>query len=190
MLAALACLRYRIEPHIVCYGRPPAGPRATCGCIAGWAPGAVHGLPGGRRWTRHRGVTAELRAAGRRPYPVPGGATRWARSVTCGPAGNWPLSCRPGSAAGRVVAGHRVLRDQAGLLAGVALTGAACQVVGRDDSRPRPNAAAGSAAWPPRPPRWPAGTRPSRSPTSGTAGSGRGTVSRRPPGGTRPGWSR
>ena len=82
MLAALACLRYGIEPHIVCYGRArrreAAEPRATCGCTAGsgWTCGSP-ARPTGRRWTRaSRRSPAELRAAGRHPYPVPrGGAT-------------------------------------------------------------------------------------------------------------------
>ena len=78
MLAALACLRYRIEPHVVCYGSSGRRTRATCGCTAG--SGRTCGSPAtrtGPRWTPGiEAVTAELRAAGRRPYPVPrGGAT-------------------------------------------------------------------------------------------------------------------
>src|ERR1039458_685435 len=82
MLAALACLRDGLEPHVVCYC--PATPHES---------GHAQGNMRLHRWlgvdVRFTGVperssvdagieavTAELRAAGRHPYPVPrGGAT-------------------------------------------------------------------------------------------------------------------
>ena len=115
MLAALACLRYGIEPHVVCYGtRPPRQPRATCGCTAGSA--STCGSPGDPdRASVDAGieaVAAELRAAGRRPYPVPrGGATPlgalgYVRASLELAAQLDELGEQPSGA----VAGHRVVR--------------------------------------------------------------------------------
>ncbi len=144
MLAALACLRHGIEPHVVCYG-------CGDGCEAGQAEGNMRlhrwlgvdvrftGAP--ERSSVDAGiaaVTAGLRAAGRRPYPVPrGGATPLGTlgyvraSVELAaqlagrgepPAGLWLATGSCGT--------------QAGLLAGAALTGAPYQVVGVTVSRP------------------------------------------------------
>ena len=144
MLAALACLRYGIEPHVVCYG-------SGAGCEAGQAEGNMRlhrwlgvdvrftGTP--ERSSVDAGiaaVTAELRAAGRRPYPVPrGGATPlgalgYVRAsvelaaqlagLDEAPAGLWLATGSCGT--------------QAGLVAGAALTGAPYQVTGVTVSRP------------------------------------------------------
>ncbi len=144
MLAALACLRHGIEPHIVCYG-------SGAGQQAGRAEGNMRlhrwlgvdvrftGIP--ERPSVDAGiaaVTAELRAAGRRPYPVPrGGATPLGAlgyvraSVELAaqlagrgepPSGLWLATGSCGT--------------QAGLLAGAALTTAPYQVVGVTVSRP------------------------------------------------------
>jgi len=82
MLAALACLRYGLEPHVVCYGEPT---RHEAGRALGnmrlhrWLGVDVRFTGAPERSSVDAGieaVTAELRAAGRRPYPVPrGGAT-------------------------------------------------------------------------------------------------------------------
>ncbi len=194
MLAALACLRYRIEPHIVCYGTAPARAEGNLR-LHRWLGTRVRFTGSAERSSVDAGIealSAELRAVGRRPYPVPrGGATplgafgylRAGQELATQlagldrpPAGVWLATGSGGT--------------QAGLLAGLALTGPAYHVVGVTVSRRPPNAAAGWATWPPRPPRWPAGTRNSPSQTSGTAGSARATASRRPPGRPRPGWSR
>jgi D-cysteine desulfhydrase len=139
MLAALACLRYQIEPHIVCYGT--------------WA--AAEGNMRLHRWLgvdiRFTGdpdrssvdagieaVAAELRAAGRHPYPVPrGGAT---------PLGVLGYVRASAELAGQLDAlGERPAAlwlatgscgTQAGLVAGAALTAAPYDVVGVTVSRP------------------------------------------------------
>ena len=149
MLAALACLRYGIEPHIVCYGS------ACYGTGAGHEAGRAEGNMRLHRWlgvdVRFTGeaerssvdagiaaVTGELRATGRHPYPVPrGGATPLGAlgyvraSVELAgqlaglderPAGLWLATGSCGT--------------QAGLVAGAALTGASYQVVGVTVSRP------------------------------------------------------
>ena len=138
-------------------------------------------------------VTAELRAAGRRPYPVPrGGATPLGAlgyvraSVELAaqlaglderPAGLWLATGSCGT--------------QAGLVAGAALTGAALPGGGRDREPPgrgvrRPGPGAGRRGGRAGRDRG----RPSARRTCGTAGSGRGTASRPPPGRRRRGWSR
>ena len=127
-------------------------------------------------------VTAELRAAGRRPYPVPrGGATPLGAlgyvraSVELAaqlagrgepPAGLWLATGSCGT--------------QAGLLAGAALTGAPYQVRGRDREPARwRSAGTGSGSWPPRRRRWPGSARTSREPDvrDGWIGPGYGTPS-------------
>jgi D-cysteine desulfhydrase len=144
MLAALACLRHEIEPHIVCYG---SGARHRATQAEGnmrlhrWLGVDVRFTGVAERSSVDAGiaaVTAELRAAGRRPYPVPrGGATPlgalgYIRASTelaaqlAGmaepPTGLWLATGSCGT--------------QAGLLAGAALTGAAYRVVGVTVSRP------------------------------------------------------
>lgn len=139
MLAALACVRHRIEPHVVCYGSSAADEGNMR--LHRWLGVDVRftGDPG--RSSVDAGieaVTAELRAAGRRPYPVPrGGATPLgalgyvrasvelaAQLEALGerPSGLWLATGSCGT--------------QAGLVAGAALTGAPYEVVGVTVSRP------------------------------------------------------
>ena len=139
MLAALACVRYQLEPHVVCYGSSAADEGNMR--LHRWLGVDVRftGDPG--RSSVDAGieaVTAELRAAGRRPYPVPrGGATPLgalgyvrasvelaAQLEALGeqPSGLWLATGSCGT--------------QAGLVAGAALTGAPYEVVGVTVSRP------------------------------------------------------
>jgi D-cysteine desulfhydrase len=139
MLAALACVRHQIEPHVVCYGSSAADEGNMR--LHRWLGVDVRftGDPG--RSSVDAGieaVTAELRAAGRRPYPVPrGGATSLgalgyvrasvelaAQLEALGerPSGLWLATGSCGT--------------QAGLVAGAALTGAPYEVVGVTVSRP------------------------------------------------------
>jgi D-cysteine desulfhydrase len=139
MLAALACVRYQIEPHVVCYGSSAADEGNMR--LHRWLGVDVRftGDPG--RSSVDAGieaVAAELRAAGRRPYPVPrGGATPLgalgyvrasvelaAQLEALGerPSGLWLATGSCGT--------------QAGLVAGAALTGAPYEVVGVTVSRP------------------------------------------------------
>ena len=77
MLAALACLRYRIEPHVVCYGAAAASEGNMR--LLRWLGVDVRFTGDRDRSSVDPGieaVAAELRAAGPRLYPVPrGGAT-------------------------------------------------------------------------------------------------------------------
>jgi D-cysteine desulfhydrase len=139
MLAALACVRYRIEPHVVCYGSSAADEGNMR--LHRWLGVDVRFTGDRDRSSVDAGieaVTAELRAAGRRPYPVPrGGATPLgalgyvrasvelaAQLAALGeqPSGLWLATGSCGT--------------QAGLVAGAALTGAPYEVVGVTVSRP------------------------------------------------------
>ena len=139
MLAALACVRYQIEPHVVCYGSSAADEGNMR--LHRWLGVDVRFTGDPDRSSVDAGieaVTAELRAAGRRPYPVPrGGATPLgalgyvrasvelaAQLAALGerPSGLWLATGSCGT--------------QAGLVAGAALTGAPYQVVGVTVSRP------------------------------------------------------
>jgi D-cysteine desulfhydrase len=139
MLAALACVRYQIEPHVVCYGRSAADEGNMR--LHRWLGIDVRFTGDPDRSSVDAGieaVTAELRAAGRHPYPVPrGGATPMgalgyvratvelaAQLAALGeqPSGLWLATGSCGT--------------QAGLVAGAALTGAPYQVVGVTVSRP------------------------------------------------------
>ena len=144
MLAALACLRYGLEPHVVCYGeatRHEAGRALGNMRLHRWLGVDVRFTGAPERSSVDAGieaVTAELRAAGRRPYPVPrGGATPLGAlgyvraSVELAaqldtldepPAGLWLATGSCGT--------------QAGLVAGAVLTAAPYQVVGVSVSRP------------------------------------------------------
>ena len=140
MLAALACLRCGIEPHVVCYGTAPSRAEGNLR-LHRWLGVDVRFTGSAQRSSVDAGieaVTAELRAAGRRPYPVPrGGATplgalgylRASQELAAQlaglaepPAGLWLATGSCGT--------------QAGLLAGVALTAAPYQIVGVTVSRP------------------------------------------------------
>jgi D-cysteine desulfhydrase len=143
MLAALCCLRYGIEPHVVCYGAAPdhAAPAEGNLRLHRWLGVDVRFTGDPDRASVDAGiaaVTAELKAAGRQPYPVPrGGATPLgalgyvrASAELAGqlsqlgvePAAVWLATGSCGT--------------QAGLLAGAALTGASYQVQGVTVSRP------------------------------------------------------
>jgi D-cysteine desulfhydrase len=140
MLAALACLRCGIEPHIVCYGTAPSQAEGNLR-LHRWLGVDVRFTGSAQRSSVDAGieaVAAGLRAEGRRPYPVPrGGATplgalgylRASQELAAQlaglaepPAGLWLATGSCGT--------------QAGLLAGVALTGAPYQVTGVTVSRP------------------------------------------------------
>jgi D-cysteine desulfhydrase len=146
MLAALTCLRYGIEPHVVCYGRGEAEPQGNMR-LHRWLGVDVRFTGEAERSSVDAGiaaVTGELRAAGRHPYPVPrGGATPLGAlgyvraSLELGaqlagldqpPTGLWLATGSCGT--------------QAGLVAGAAVTGASYQVVGVTVSRPAGEAAA------------------------------------------------
>ncbi len=139
MLAALACVRHQIEPHVVCYGSSAADEGNMR--LHRWLGVDVRFTGDPDRSSVDAGieaVTAELRAAGRRPYPVPrGGATPLgalgyvrasvelaAQLEALGerPSGLWLATGSCGT--------------QAGLVAGAALTGAPYEVVGVTVSRP------------------------------------------------------
>ena len=194
MLAALACLRYGIEPHIVCYGTAPGRAEGNLR-LHRWLGVDVQFTGSAERPSVDAGIDAVTAGAAGRPAAAPtrspgAGRHRWARSATCGPAG----AGRPAGRAGPPPAGLWLATGscgtQAGLLAGAALTGAAYQVLGVTVSLPaaecrpgpRPGRRGGHAGRP--------GPASSRSRTSGTAGSARATASRRPPGRPPPGWSR
>ena len=156
MLAALACLRHQIEPHVVCYGTGAASEGNMR--LHRWLGVDVRFTGSPARSSVDAGIEAagaELRAAGRHPYLVPrGGATPlsalgYVRASTElaaqlaaldeQPAGLWLATGSCGT--------------QAGLLAGAALTGAPYRVRGVTVSRPVPECldrvralAAGAAA--------------------------------------------
>ena len=138
MLAALACLRYQIEPHIVCYGTGAADEGNMR--LHRWLGVDLRftGDPG--RSSVDGGieaVAAELSAAGRHPYPVPrGGATPlgalgYVRASAELAAQLDALGERP--AALWLATGS--CGTQAGLVAGAALTTAPYEVVGVTVSR-------------------------------------------------------
>lgn len=139
VLAALACLRYRIQPHIVCYGTAAADEGNMR--LHRWLGIDVRFTGDPDRSSVDAGieaVAAELRAAGRRPYPVPrGGATPLGalgyvrasvelaaqlRALGEQPSALWLATGSGGT--------------QAGLVAGAALTAASYRVVGVTVSRP------------------------------------------------------
>jgi D-cysteine desulfhydrase len=146
MLAALTCLRYGIEPHVVCYGSAGAHRAEGNMRLHRWLGVDVRFTGEAERPSVDAGiaaVTGELRAAGRHPYPVPrGGATplgalgyvRASLELAAQlagmdepPAGLWLATGSCGT--------------QAGLVAGAAVTGASYQVVGVTVSRPAGEAA-------------------------------------------------
>jgi D-cysteine desulfhydrase len=139
MLAALSCMRYQIEPHVVCYGTGAADEGNMR--LHRWLGVDVRftGEPG--RASVDAGierVAAGLAATGRRPYTVPrGGAT--------------PLGALGYVRAARELASQLEALDeqpralwlatgscgtQAGLVAGAAMTGAPYEVIGVTVSRP------------------------------------------------------
>ena len=145
MLAALTCLRYGIEPHVVCYGSGEGEPQGNMR-LHRWLGVDVRFTGEAERSSVDAGiaaVTGELRAAGRHPYPVPrGGATplgalgyvRASQELAAqlagldeSPTGLWLATGSCGT--------------QAGLVAGAAMTSASYQVVGVTVSRPAGDAA-------------------------------------------------
>ncbi|HVT66203.1 MAG TPA: pyridoxal-phosphate dependent enzyme [Trebonia sp.] len=144
MLAALACLRYGIEPHVVCYGTGERyrGPQAEGNMrLHRWLGVDIRFTGSPDRASVGDGierVTAELRAAGRRPYPVPrGGATplgalgyvRAAAELS----GQFAVLPEPPTALWLATGS---CGTQAGLVAGLAGAGAPCRVTGVTVSRP------------------------------------------------------
>jgi D-cysteine desulfhydrase len=139
MLAALACLRYRIEPHVVCYGAAAATEGNMR--LLRWLGVDVRFTGDRDRSSVDAGieaVAAELRAAGGRPYAVPrGGATPlgalgYVRASVELAAQLDALRERPKAL--WVATGS--CGTQAGLVAGAAMTVAPYQVVGVTVSRP------------------------------------------------------
>jgi D-cysteine desulfhydrase len=139
MLAALACLRYRIEPHVVCYGAAAASEGNMR--LLRWLGVDVRFTGDRDRSSVDAGieaVAAELRAAGGRPYAVPrGGATPlgalgYVRASVELAAQLDALRERPKAL--WVATGS--CGTQAGLVAGAAMTVAPYQVVGVTVSRP------------------------------------------------------
>ena len=195
MLAALTCLRYGIEPHVVCYGSAGAHRAEGNLRLHRWLGVDVRFTGEAERSSVDAGiaaVTGELRAAGRHPYPVPrGGATplgalgyvRASLELAAQlagldepPAGLWLATGSCGT--------------QAGLVAGAAVTGASYQVVGVTVSRRPGKPRAGSGNWPPRRPRSPGPARISPRRMCAPGGSGRGTAPPPPRGRPRRGSSR
>jgi D-cysteine desulfhydrase len=139
MLAALACLRYRIEPHVVCCGAAAASEGNMR--LLRWLGVDVRFTGDRDRSSVDAGieaVAAELRAAGGRPYAVPrGGATPlgalgYVRASVELAAQLDALRERPKAL--WVATGS--CGTQAGLVAGAAMTVAPYQVVGVTVSRP------------------------------------------------------
>jgi D-cysteine desulfhydrase len=139
MLAALSCLRYRIEPHVVCYGHAAADEGNMR--LLRWLGVDVRFTGEQDRTSVDLGIeatAAQLHAEGRRPYPVarggatPLGALGYVRAST-------ELSVQLDTLAERPAAlwlATGSCGTQAGLLAGAALTAAPYQVVGVTVSRP------------------------------------------------------
>jgi D-cysteine desulfhydrase len=139
MLAALACVRHRIEPHIVCYGTSAADEGNMR--LHRWLGVDVRFTGDPDRSSVDAGIeaaTADLRAAGRRPYPVPrGGATPlgalgYVRASAELAAQLQALDAEPSA----LWLATGSCGTQAGLVAGAALTGARYEVVGVTVSRP------------------------------------------------------
>lgn len=139
LLAALACLRYEISPHVVCYGSRAADEGNMR--LHRWLGVDVRFTGDPDRSSVEAGidaVAAELRASGRRPYVVPrGGATplgalgyvrasvelaNQLKALDEQPSALWLATGSCGT--------------QAGLVAGAALTRAQYDVVGVTVSRP------------------------------------------------------
>jgi len=142
MLAALSCLRYQIEPHIVCYGTAAASEGNMR--LHRWLGVDVRFTQLPDRPSVDAGIDAagaELRAAGRRPYLVPrGGATSLSAlgyvRASAELAGQLAALDEPPATGLWLATGS--CGTQAGLLAGAALTGARYRVQGVTVSRSVP----------------------------------------------------
>ena len=142
MLAALSCLRSQVEPHVICYGAAAAEEASEGNMrLLRWLGVDVRFTGDRDRSSVDQGIeaaAAELRAAGRRPYPVPrGGATPlgalgYVRASAELAAQLDALGERPGA----LWLATGSCGTQAGLVAGAALTGATYEVVGVTVSRP------------------------------------------------------
>jgi D-cysteine desulfhydrase len=148
MLAAVSCLRYQIEPHVVCYGER-AGAEADEGNmrLLRWLGVDVRFTGDQDRSSVDAGLeatTAQLRAQGRRPYPVPRGGATPLGALGYVRASN-ELSAQLDLLGERPQALWTATGScgtQAGLLAGAALTAAPYEVVGVTVSRPAAEARA------------------------------------------------
>jgi D-cysteine desulfhydrase len=144
MLAALACLRFQVEPHVVCYGNSACDEGAADEGnmrLHQWLGVDVRFTGEPDRSSVDAGIEAvavELRAAGRRPYVVPrGGATPlgafgYVRASVELAAQLDELGERPAALWLATGSGG----TQAGLAAGAALTAAPYEVRGVTVSRP------------------------------------------------------
>jgi D-cysteine desulfhydrase len=139
MLAALACLRHQIEPHIVCYGTSAADEGNMR--LHRWLGVDVRFTGDPERASVDEGieaVAAELRRAGRRPYTVPrGGATPLGALgyVRASVELAAQLAAR-GEQPSALWTATGSCGTQAGLVAGAALTDAPYEVRGVTVSRP------------------------------------------------------
>jgi len=139
MLTALACLRYQVEPHVVCYGEGAASEGNMR--LHRWLGTDVRFTGDPDRSSVDVGmaaVMAELRAQGKRPYLVPrGGATPlgalgYVRASVELAAQLTALGERPSA----LWLATGSCGTQSGLVAGAALTDAPYRVVGVAVSRP------------------------------------------------------
>lgn len=139
LLAALACLRCQVEPHVVCYGEGAPGEGNMR--LHRWLGTDLRFTGDPDRTsvdTAMGAVVAELRARGRRPYLVPrGGATPlgalgYVRASVELAAQLAALGERPAALWLATGSGG----TQAGLVAGAALGGASYRVQGVAVSRP------------------------------------------------------
>lgn len=144
MLTALVCLRYHIEPHVVCYGTAAASEGNMR--LHRWLGVDVRFTGAPDRSSVDAGIEAVasvLRAEGRHPYVVPrGGATPlgalgYVRASTELAAQLGALGEQPSA----VWVATGSCGTQAGLVAGAALAGAPYDVVGVTVSRPAAEAA-------------------------------------------------
>jgi D-cysteine desulfhydrase len=133
MLAALACLRYGIEPHVVCYGTGAADEGNMR--LHRWLGTDVRFTGSGERASVDAGISAagdELRAAGRRPYLVPrGGATPLGSLGYVRASAELATQLAElGEAPARLWLATGSCGTQAGLVAGAALAGARLTAAG------------------------------------------------------------
>ncbi|HEY1920889.1 MAG TPA: pyridoxal-phosphate dependent enzyme [Streptosporangiaceae bacterium] len=153
LLAALACLRYGLEAHVVCYGTGAADEGNMR--LHRWLGTDVRFTGSGERASVDAGIAAvgdELRAAGRRPYLVPrGGATplgslgyvRASAELATqlaelgeSPTRLWLATGSCGTQAGLVAGAALAGTELTGAEPGARLSGAGYRVTGVSVSRP------------------------------------------------------